>query len=366
MRFGATGRVLRHAATPFLFCGAGMPTYRKSASDAVRAFQSNPAAKWWLDSAMVDDPEGMLAFQRLNRPYFEPQVPRTFSLRQRDKVFTIGSCFARGVEQRLLTRGFQVESAAQEFDDFELSRPGLTTLGFTNKYTTHAILNELRWALDPQATFPRESLVDLGDGTWVDPHTNPTLKFTDLEQTLLRRSIITEVTSRIRRCRLVVVTLGLVEAWRDVQNDVFLNMTPTLAMQARHPERFELQVLGFRENRENLWRIHEVLTTWGHPDLQIVVTVSPVPLMATFTERDVVTANAYSKSVLRAAAEEWSAEFPNVHYFPSYEIVMNSRRDLAWVEDARHIPGPMVKHITDFFLTTYLAEEEPALPESNR
>lgn len=34
----------------------------------------------------------------------------------------------------------------------------------------------------------------------------------------------------------------------------------------------------------------------------MVLTVSPVPLTATFTDKDVVTANMYSKSVLRTVA----------------------------------------------------------------
>jgi len=91
------------------------------------------------------------------------------------------------------------------------------------------------------------------------------------------------------------------------------------------------------------------LNRHGHVDLQVVVTTSPIPLLATFTDRDVVAANTYSKSVLRAVAEDLAAAHPNVHYFPSYEIVMNSDRGAAWADDGRHVQPEVVNHIMSLF-----------------
>lgn len=89
-------------------------------------------------------------------------------------------------------------------------------------------------------------------------------------------------------------------------------------------------------------------------DLQIVVTVSPIPLMATFTDSDIVIANTYSKSTLRTVAQEWSDAHSNIHYFPSYEIVMNSNRSVAWADDLRHASGNIVQFIMDFFIKSYV------------
>jgi hypothetical protein len=100
-------------------------------------------------------------------------------------------------------------------------------------------------------------------------------------------------------------------------------------------------------------RIHRLLSEHGHPQLEILVTVSPVPLDATFTGADVVTANSYSKSVLRAAASEWSQNHRNISYFPSYEIVMNSARDRAWFMDGRHVRHDMVAHVMEVFADAY-------------
>lgn len=332
-----------------------MSIYAMPAENAVELFHSNPTSRWYRSGADVGDPSGDLAVQRLKRPVFDPRVLPEFRLESSDRLYAIGSCFARGIEKALASHGYDVLSAAEEFDGFELSRPGVTGLGFTNKYTTYSIVNELSWALDPGVEFPLGTLVDLEEDVWVDPHTNPTLKFVDYERTLERREIIRSVTRRLADARLVVITLGLVETWRDDREHVYLNMTPTPPMVRRYPGRYSFHVLDFAENRANLERVHELLTGHGHPDVQIVVTVSPVPLMATFTDRDVVVANTYSKALLRTAAEDWAAAHENVHYFPSYEIALNSDKGLAWAEDGRHVRGDLVKEIMRVFMDTYAA-----------
>ena len=58
--------------------------------------------------------------------------------------------------------------------------------------------------------------------------------------------------------------------------------------------------------------------------------------------------------MLRAVAQEWSSLHKNVDYFPSYEIVQNSERDLTWIEDLRHVRGQAVGHIMNLFLQHYL------------
>ena len=77
----------------------------------------------------------------------------------------------------------------------------------------------MNWALDPDAEFPRASIVQLTNTTWYDPHTNPSLSFVGLEETLERRALLQAVTKRIKKCRAVILTLGLAEVWHDVQVD---------------------------------------------------------------------------------------------------------------------------------------------------
>jgi hypothetical protein len=152
----------------------------------------------------------------------------------------------------------------------------------------------------------------------------------------------------------VVITLGLVEIWRDKTADVFLNrVTPD--MLSLYPDRYEIHVTNFTDNLSNLEAIHALLKRFGHDDVRIIVTVSPVPLRATFSAEDVVVANTYSKSLLRAVAHEWADRHENVDYFPSYEVVQNSDPKLTWDEDRRHVKGAVVQHIMDLFLRNYFS-----------
>jgi hypothetical protein len=321
-------------------------------TEARRNFAS-PYSRWHQREGLPAHLNPALACQRLREPLFTPAISPGFKLQQEDKVFAIGSCFARGIEWALVEQGMEVLSKAVEFDSFPALNDELK-LGFTNKVNTFAIYNELRWALDPIAEFPRDSIVHIGNGTFYDPHTSPALQPGDFDETLRRRELIRSVTRRISKCRVVVITLGLVEVWHDKAANVFVNQAIP-DMHNRYPDRYELHVTNFADNFSNLEAIHALLKQFGHHDVRIIVTVSPVPLKATFSTEDVVVANTYSKSLLRAVAQEWAAKHGNVHYFPSYEIVQNSDPRLTWEEDRRHVKGQVVQHIMRLFVRNYFS-----------
>jgi hypothetical protein len=328
--------------------------YVATTDEALENYQANEARTWFKEGASPEDPSGKYAFQRLRKTWFTPEIHPKFKLRRDDKFYAMGSCFARGLENALAKHKIAVESAAPEFARFQPAKREVSPLGFTNKYNTYSILNELRWALDPSAEFPRESIVQLTRTTWDDPHTTPTLEFADLEETLERRALMQAVTKCIENCRAVIFTLGLAEVWRDVKADVFINRTPIPSLLKTEPDRYEFHLTGFAENLANLEAIHTLLARYGHPDVHIVVTVSPVPLMNTFSTMDIVVANTWAKSLLRAVAQEWAAAHPNVEYFPSYEIVQSSDRSAVWETDLRHVKGAGAQHAMELFLRNYL------------
>ena len=325
-----------------------------TAAEAIENYKANCGRTWYEDDADPNDTAGKYAFQRLRKTWFTPQLDPKFKLRRDDNFYAIGSCFARGLEQFLAKRNIGIESAAPEFAKLQPAKTRVTALGFTNKYNTYSILNELRWALDPNATFPLRSIAQLTETTWYDPHTNPTLHFTGLEETLERRALVQTVTKRIRNCRAVIVTLGLAEVWHDVQADVFVNCTPIPSLFKTQPDRYEFHLTNFANNLANLEAVYTLLSQYGHPDFHIVVTVSPVPLMNTFSTMDIVVANTWAKSLLRAVAQEWAAAHANIDYFPSYEIVQNSDRAAVWEPDLRHVRSAGIQHIMELFLQKYL------------
>jgi hypothetical protein len=328
--------------------------YVATGAEALKNWQQNRANRWYKDGADPNDLTGDYAFQRLRQTWFTPKIDPKFKFRADDKFYAIGSCFARGLEWALANHKIAVESAAQEFARLQPVNKEPSGLGFINKYNTFSILNELRWALDPDSVFPVESIAQVTEDTWFDPHTNPSLELAGFEETLERRLLMQKVTKRIENCSGIIITLGLVEVWRDIRTDVYLNHAPVPLLLKSHRQRYEFHVTSFGQNWRNLEAIHAVLSRYGHPDFRIVITVSPVPLMTTFSTMDVVVANSYAKSLLRAVAQEWAAAHDNVDYFPSYEIVQNSDRAAAWESDLRHVRGAGAEHIMELFLQAYL------------
>jgi GSCFA family len=328
--------------------------YVATSAEVDNNWLQNRANRWYKRGSNPDDLTSDYAYQRLLQKWFIPEIGPKFKLRPQDKFYAIGSCFARGIEHMLVQRRIAVESVAPEFVNLQPVNKEVTGLGFTNKYNTFSMLNELRWALDPEAVFPIDSIVQVTESTWFDPHITPTLELAGLQETLDRRAMMQTVSKRIANCRAVIITLGLVEVWRDCEVDVYTNSTPARSVLKTQPKRYEFHLTSFAQNWANLEAIHALLTRYCHPEVRIVITVSPVPLMATFSKMDVVVANTYGKSLLRAVAQEWAAGHVNVDYFPSYEIVQNSNRAAVWERDLRHVTGAGVQHIMELFLRNYL------------
>jgi hypothetical protein len=72
-----------------------------------------------------------------------------------------------------------------------------------------------------------------------------------------------------------------------------------------------------------------------NPKVRFILSVSPVPLVATATDQHVLTASTYSKSVLRVASDEVSRNFKDVTYFPAYEIITGPQAPKEYFEDDR-------------------------------
>jgi hypothetical protein len=194
--------------------------YVARSTEVDKNWLDNRANRWYKAGSSPDDNVGQYAFQRLRQKWFTPRIRPKFKFVRDDKFYAIGSCFARGIEHALTGRGVAVESMAPEFAKLQPVNKEVTGLGFTNKYNTFSILNELRWALDPEAAFPVDSIFQVTESTWFDPHCTPTLELAEFSETLIRRALMQTVTKRVAHCSGLIITLGLVEVWRDCEASV--------------------------------------------------------------------------------------------------------------------------------------------------
>jgi len=259
--------------------------------------------------------------------------------------------------ESFLTPHFTVSSRVRESDvppDVAAMHPDLAANRLTwHRYNVFSIRNSLQWALVPEHPATRHRLLRLEGDRSLDPNAGcgTILKTADAER--VRRWIDTTV-SAVRDCRVVIITLGLSEVWQDRETGLVMNLPPAAEMWAAFPGRFHFRVTTCAETLHELNEIYTILSGHCADDFLIVVTVSPIPLSATFRDTDVVVANTASKSILRAAADQWTSEHENVHYFPSYEMIVNSHPKGTWTGDFRHCRMDVTKRVMDVFLTEFV------------
>jgi thioredoxin-like negative regulator of GroEL len=318
-----------------------MPLRRISSADAIEHLRHNLFASY----PSRENPE-------TNRiePVCTPAFAPTFRLDYSDQIFTIGSCFARNIEIALTARGFDVATSRLAWPDSSIEATGNDVL---NSYGVTSIENELRWALDPEHPFdPDVNLLEILPGRFADPNIR-SIRPSPLDTMLAYRKAITDVTRRVRDCRIVVMTLGLSEVWYDTVAHTYLNISPPRQFMAKAPDRFELHVLDFAETLQALRGVISLLKAHCREDQRVLLTVSPVPLSATYTDGDVLVANCYSKSLLRTAAEHIAAEHGHIDYFPSYESVTLSDRSSAWEDDQVHVRRRLIAANVDRMIEAY-------------
>lgn len=145
----------------------------------------------------------------------------------------------------------------------------------------------------------------------------------------------------LEEAEVMVITLGVNEVWY-LKNTEFAfaqspwNISPLLC---------DRKVLTVEENLKYLQRMYDVLKIFNKK-IKLIVTVSPVPLHATFRSEEchVVVANAHSKAVLRVAAEEFCKKNTDAIYFPAYETVMYTSTE-PWEKDLRHVTREAVSNV---------------------
>lgn len=156
---------------------------------------------------------------------------------------------------------------------------------------------------------------------------------------------IEEGCHHLQRADWVVLTLGT--AW------VYEREGRVVANCHKVPAReFLRRRLSLEEIVESLRRTVRMLG-----DRHIILTVSPIRHLG-----DGLVGNALSKSLLRVAASIVEEEWPNVSYFPAYEILLDELRDYRfYADDMVHPSRVAVEYVWEQFAVAYLSEEAKAV-----
>ena len=321
-----------------------MPIRRLTGSEAYSALKTNPYNEWPRRGELDD------RFAHFADPAFAPR----FQLESGQRIFTIGSCFARNIEYDLKHAGFEVPTLGLSFDMPNWSGNAVDAL---NNYVPQTIAPQIRWAFGLEQFDFDKHCVELLPGRFLDLQVP--FVFKAMPEAIVRdnRERISAIYRNLATSNAVLITLGLIEAWYDRRAQSYITCSPPKGLVRNEPDRFELHVLEYNEVLAAMRELLALLDQVCPRDHHVILTVSPVPLHATFTANDVSVANAYSKAVLRSVVEAVVAERANVEYFPSYESVTLTDRSLAYVDDQVHVNGGLVRFNVERMMRRYVRSE---------
>ena len=243
-------------------------------------------------------------------------------------IFTMGSCFATNIA-----------NAIEERREKNNEENGYSMLLHTpsSVNNTFGIEQFFRWALTGEIS--EQSYWHEGDSSKWMPSSQQT-----------------EYKKWLKESDGFVFTFGLSEIWKDLETDkVFWRAIPSdLYNQNKLRYKFDLSTVD--ENTTNIKNLIDLIREHVG-DVPIILTVSPVPLKATFRDISCISANSVSKAILMLAVDNViSSEHPNVFYWPSYEVFKELPphvNDSSFDDTIRHPKSGVVRAVINTFFSTY-------------
>lgn len=298
----------------------------------------------------------------------DPMSNAPFLIAPSDKVVTMGSCFAQHISRRLQAAGFNyhVPEAAppgMSAVDARKANYGIFSARYGNVYTVKQAVQLFDRAFG-EATF--DEAWERGD-RFVDPF-RPQIDpdgFASLgDLNASREAHLAAVRRVFEDADVLVFTLGLTEAWRSRDGGAIYPTAPGVAGGAFDPARHEPVNFKVQEVIADLDLFIDKARS-VNPKVKIILTVSPVPLKATFEDRHVLQSTVYSKSVLRVAAQNAADTREGVVYFPSFEIITGpGGAGRYYARDLREVQEAGVAHVMRIFERHFIRGEttDSAIP----
>ncbi len=300
---------------------------------------------------------------------FDPVVNPRFHIAPDARVATAGSCFAQHISRRLREIGFNyyIPEAGDHLPEAERTarQYGIFSARFGNLYTTTQLHQLFQEAFGERV--PVEQAWRRPDGRYVDPYRQQVepAGFVCPEDVAADRALhLAAVREMFLNADVLVFTLGLTETWRSKLDGSVFPLAPGVVAGSFDPERHEPINLGVEEVAADLSRFLGQLKAIN-PGVRVLLTVSPVPLIATFEDRNVLCSTTYSKSVLRVVADMIVRAYDWTDYFPSYEIITGSYAGGLYYEaDHREVNRIGVAHAMRCFLKNYTTPDRANIPAS--
>jgi hypothetical protein len=286
----------------------------------------------------------------------DPMTGPAINIQPETTIVTAGSCFAQHISRTLQAAGYRYlvteDAPVDATAEFRAAgNYGVFSARYGNIYTTRQLVQLVDRAYGDFS--PAERVWPQANGRFVDPF-RPEIQaggFETAEAVIAAQDVhLAAVREALEAADVFVFTLGLTEAWVSRSDGAVVPLAPGVARATVDPAGYRPVNYGIDKVRADLAgfvsRLEKI-----NPSAKIILTVSPVPLIATFGNAHVLTATTYSKSVLRVAAQACADQFKHVEYFPSYEVITGSfNRGRYFEDDLRSVTPEGVAHVMRLFM----------------
>ena len=262
-------------------------------------------------------------------------------LTYKDSILFVGSCFADEIGRRCTERYFdtRVNPFGVLFNPCSIS----DCLGLLEGYGINA----------EQCSFIPDDVIETSGGFCSFHHHGSMARPTAQEFLDNANRVLADASDFYYREGWVVVTLGTAFIYTDKESgNVVANCHKLPA------DRFERTMISADQ-------VFDALSQYvaARPERQWIFTVSPVRHLA-----DGLHANTLSKATLHLGVQKLVERYPNAHYFPAYEILIDELRDYRfYADDMMHPSARAADYIFECFMDFALADSDrPLIVEAEK
>ena len=256
-------------------------------------------------------------------------------LTYKDSILFIGSCFSDEIGRRCVDRYFDamVNPFGVLFNPCSIS----DCLGLLEGYGINA----------DQCSFIPEDVIETPGGFGSFHHHGSFSRPTPQEFLDNANKALADASQFYYREGWVVVTLGTAFIYTDRESGMVVANCHKLPA-----DRFERTMIDADQ-------VYDALSQYvaARTQRQWIFTVSPVRHLS-----DGLHANTLSKSTLHLGIQKLVERYPNAHYFPAYEILLDELRDYRfYADDMMHPSVLAADYIFERFMDYALAESDRSL-----
>ncbi len=251
----------------------------------------------------------------------------SFQITHKDKIMSIGSCFAQNMSAFLVDSKFQIQSNPFGilYHPLAISKALNAIIENKSYHIDDLFYHNERWhSFDHHSDFS---------------HPNKEIALQNIN------THIQEAHQHLSQSNVLIITLGTAFAFFQKENQEAVancHKVPSTFFEKRMTSISEIiEALG------NAIKTVQVL----RPNLNIILTVSPIRHM-----KEGAINNQKSKATLLLAIHELVKNLPRIYYFPAYELVLDELRDYRfYAKDLIHLNEIGVEYVKEKFFNTFFS-----------